>query len=170
MGEVGSAQAKQDLESSREHIVTRGVMEHRHWPTSIERLSLPERAATTGRSEREAERALERTAATDVLDLTYADFKRFPPPSCAIETVGRINRSEILQVTAPQGTAYMFPRLVDSGRSDQEVTLRLGREAQALINPGYRFGERGSGHFRICSTQNERVWDGALDRMIRALS
>jgi aspartate/methionine/tyrosine aminotransferase len=86
------------------------------------------------------------------------------------ETVERTNQSGLLQVPMPQGTAYMFPRLVDRSRSDQEVGLHLVREAQVLINPGYQFGERGSGHFRICFAQDERVWNGALDRMITALS
>jgi aspartate/methionine/tyrosine aminotransferase len=86
------------------------------------------------------------------------------------ETVERINQSGILQVTAPRGTAYMFPRPMDGERSDQDIALRLVRKAQVMINPGYQFGERGAGHFRICFAQDERVWGGALDRIIGALS
>jgi aspartate/methionine/tyrosine aminotransferase len=85
------------------------------------------------------------------------------------ETVERINRSGILQVTAPRGTAYMFPRLMDGERSDQDIALRLARKAEVMINPGYQFGERGAGHFRICFAQDERVWGGALDPIIEAL-
>jgi aspartate/methionine/tyrosine aminotransferase len=86
------------------------------------------------------------------------------------ETVERINRSGILQVTAPRGTAYMFPRPMDGERSDQDIALRLARKAEVMINPGYQFGERGAGHFRICFAQDERVWGGALDPIIEALS
>jgi aspartate/methionine/tyrosine aminotransferase len=66
------------------------------------------------------------------------------------DTVRRINQSTVLEVTAPRGTAYMFPRLLNRTLSDREVALRLLHEARLLINPGYQFGERGAWHFWIC--------------------
>jgi len=57
-------------------------------PERIKRLELPERKSSLGMSLRAAERELERNAArhTGLLDLTYADTKRFPAPSWAVES------------------------------------------------------------------------------------
>jgi aspartate/methionine/tyrosine aminotransferase len=86
------------------------------------------------------------------------------------DTVRRINQLTVLEVTAPRATAFMFPQRLNRTLSDQEVALRLLHEARLLINPGYQFEERGAWQFWICFAQVERVWDGALDRMIGALS
>lgn len=65
--------------------MNQNVMEHRRWPASIDRLSLPERRATLGRSVRDAERELERAAQGNVLDLTRVETRRFRPPSSVFE-------------------------------------------------------------------------------------
>lgn len=84
-------------------------------------------------------------------------------------TVERLKECENVEVVPAQGTAYMFPR-VNADVSDQELATRLLEEAGALINPGYQFGPRGVGHFRICFAQDEKVWEQVLDRMIGVLS
>src|ERR1039458_5974591 len=51
-------------------------------PNRIRNLSLPERLPSLGQSLREAERELESVAYSgELLDLTYANTHRFPPPS-----------------------------------------------------------------------------------------
>jgi len=83
--------------------------------------------------------------------------------------VERLKACDNVEVVPAQGTAYMFPR-VNADVSDQELATRLLEEAGALINPGYQFGPRGVGHFRICFAQDEKVWEQVLDRMIGVLS
>ncbi|PKW18406.1 aminotransferase class I/II-fold pyridoxal phosphate-dependent enzyme [Saccharopolyspora spinosa] len=56
-------------------------------PDAINRLSLPELSDTLGKSLREAERELENAPGPeDLLDATYADTHRFPPPEWALPT------------------------------------------------------------------------------------
>src|SRR5690606_28210787 len=85
-------------------------------------------------------------------------------------TVERLRECENVQVVPAQGTAYMFPRVVNADVSDQELAVRLLEEAGALVNPGYQFGPRGVGHFRICFAQDEKVWEQVLDRIIGVVS
>jgi aspartate/methionine/tyrosine aminotransferase len=60
-------------------------MTRRPPPERIRDLSLPERHAILGRSLREAERELEAAPFSgDLLDVTYANTHRFPPPSWAL--------------------------------------------------------------------------------------
>lgn len=56
-------------------------------PERIKRLELPERHSSLGSTLRAAERELERNASrhSGLLDLTYADTKRFPAPEWAIK-------------------------------------------------------------------------------------
>ncbi len=83
-------------------------------------------------------------------------------------TFNRLNACQALDVTRPQGTAYIFPK-VKANVSDQVVATKLMQDAGVVVNPGYQFGDRGRGSFRICFAQDEEVWDFALDRIITVL-
>lgn len=84
-------------------------------------------------------------------------------------TVGRLRRSDLITVRPSHGTAYLFPDVSRVGTSDQQIALALKRDAGLLVNPGYQFGPRGTGHFRLCFAQDERVWTAALDRLVDTL-
>jgi aspartate/methionine/tyrosine aminotransferase len=84
-------------------------------------------------------------------------------------TVERLNASGLVRVRPAQGTAYMFPDATAVGADMQAVALALKSEAGLLVNPGYQFGPRGANHFRICFAQEERAWDGAMERMLATL-
>lgn len=45
----------------------------------------------------------------------------------------------------------------------------LVREARVLVSPGYQFGPRGVGSFRLCYARDEQEWDMALTRLNAAL-
>jgi aspartate/methionine/tyrosine aminotransferase len=74
-------------------------------PDRIRRLDLPERETSLGMSLRAAERELERNAGrhSQLLDLTYADTKRFPAPSWAIEAFSEAATSGGQTYTAYRG-------------------------------------------------------------------
>lgn len=56
-------------------------------PEAIQRLSMPELSGQLGMSLRDAERALENAPGpAELLDATYADTHRFPPPAWALPT------------------------------------------------------------------------------------
>jgi aspartate/methionine/tyrosine aminotransferase len=87
-------------------------------------------------------------------------------------TVMRLSAADAharIRVVPAVGTAYLFPHVVGTAASDQEIAMHLVREARVVINPGYQFGPAGAGHFRICFAQDETVWEAALDRVIQAL-
>ncbi|WP_422367357.1 aminotransferase class I/II-fold pyridoxal phosphate-dependent enzyme [Pelagibius sp.] len=78
-------------------------------PNRIERLALPERLPSIGMSLRAAERELERNAGrhTGLLDLTYADTKRFPAPPWAIKSYVEAATSGGRSYTAYRGEEHV---------------------------------------------------------------
>lgn len=80
--------------------------------------------------------------------------------------VKRFNESSALQVAAPRGTAYMFPRVLGDV-PDQEIAKRLLLEANLIVNPGYQSGPRGLQHLRLCFAQEEEAWAAAVDDIVR---
>lgn len=85
-------------------------------------------------------------------------------------TVRRLTVLPWLRVHPQQATAYLFPDASALGLPDWEVARRLVTDARVLVNPGYQFGPRGSGSFRICYARDEAAWDPALTRMISVLA
>ncbi|MEO3763262.1 aminotransferase class I/II-fold pyridoxal phosphate-dependent enzyme [Streptomyces sp. B8F3] len=69
----------------------------------------------------------------------------------------------------PPGTAYLFVDASALGVPDHVLADRLVREAGVLVSPGYQFGPRGIGSFRVCYARDEAVWTAALGRMTTAL-
>ena len=62
-------------------------------------------------------------------------------------TVARLTQAdaaERVHIIPAQGTAYMFPRVLGTSASDQEIALRLAREAGVIVNPSYQFGPGGA--------------------------
>ena len=84
-------------------------------------------------------------------------------------TAHRLREVPGLKVFPQQGTAYLFPDVSAIGATDVEVAGRLRREAGVIVSPGYQFGPRGIGHFRVCYARDEVQWDAALDRMVACL-
>jgi aspartate/methionine/tyrosine aminotransferase len=85
-------------------------------------------------------------------------------------TVAKLLEVPGLRVTPQQGTAYLFIDVSAFGVSDVEVAAALQQEAQVIVSPGYQFGERGLGHFRICYARDEAEWDLALDKIVACLT
>jgi aspartate/methionine/tyrosine aminotransferase len=80
----------------------------------------------------------------------------------------RFGESPALEVTPPGGSAYLFPRVVGEV-GDQEIARRLLVDAKLVVNPGYQFGPRGLGHFRVCFAQSEARWEKAVDDIVRVV-
>lgn len=77
--------------------------------------------------------------------------------------------TDLIEVEPARGTAYLFPRCT-AGIPDQQLALALKTRAGLVVNPGYQFGPRGPGHFRICFAQDEAAWASALDRIVATVS
>ncbi|HZP77208.1 MAG TPA: aminotransferase class I/II-fold pyridoxal phosphate-dependent enzyme [Pseudolabrys sp.] len=67
------------------------------------------------------------------------------------------------------GTAYAWPDVSALRLPDPVVSHALLRDASVLVSPGYQFGPRGAGHFRVCYARDEKVWAEALKRMVCVL-
>ncbi|MFC4786393.1 pyridoxal phosphate-dependent aminotransferase [Nocardioides sp. MAHUQ-72] len=84
-------------------------------------------------------------------------------------TADRLCEVPGLHLRVHDGTAYLFPDVSALGRNDREIAGALRREAGVIVSPGYQFGERGTGHFRVCYARDEDEWAAALDRMVACL-
>lgn len=84
-------------------------------------------------------------------------------------TVDSLRTVPGLKVTVHNGTAYLFPDISKMGLSDREVAGALRREAGVIVSPGYQFGPRGIGHFRVCYARDEGEWTRALERIVTCL-
>ena len=85
-------------------------------------------------------------------------------------TIDRLARVPGLVIQPHDGTAYLFPDVSGLCSPDTEIAIRLQKQAGVIVSPGYQFGDRGIGHFRICYARDEMEWSSALDRMVSVLS
>ena len=85
-------------------------------------------------------------------------------------TAARLREVPGLRVRVHDGTAYLFPDVSALGADDRTVAAALRREAGVIVSPGYQFGDRGTGHFRVCYARDEVEWSAALDRMVACLT
>jgi aspartate/methionine/tyrosine aminotransferase len=85
-------------------------------------------------------------------------------------TVARLRETNHLTITPPPATAYLFLDVRHLDLPDPELAARLIRDARVSVSPGYQFGPRGVGHFRICYAREERNWDRTLSRISAVLT
>jgi aspartate/methionine/tyrosine aminotransferase len=85
-------------------------------------------------------------------------------------TARRLRELPWLGLRQQQATAYLFPDVSALGLTDREIAQAVLCGANVLVSPGYQFGPRGVGSFRICYARAEVPWDAALDRMLETLS
>jgi aspartate/methionine/tyrosine aminotransferase len=103
-------------------------------------------------------------------DRTFVDRRVQEYQALRDWTADRLRRSEVVRVVPPHGTAYLFPRVIDTSISDHDLAMYLQREAGVIVSPGYQFGPRGASHFRVCFAQELARLESAIDRMTTALA
>lgn len=81
----------------------------------------------------------------------------------------RLSALDFVDIRKAQGTSYMFPSVRRLQLPDEDVAGALARKAGVIVNPGFQFGPRGVGSFRICFAQEEQAWSAALDRIVSVL-
>jgi aspartate/methionine/tyrosine aminotransferase len=76
-------------------------------------------------------------------------------------------------VVEPKGAFYVFPNISALGRSAQQVTDELLRDAGVAVVPGHVFGVSGEGHLRIsyaCSLEDvKRGMDAIMEYWVKNL-
>lgn len=98
------------------------------------------------------------------VDQRIADYQRLRDM-----TIEAFSALEYASLSIPAGTAYAFPSVAPLNRGDNEIAGALIDHAGVIVNPGYQFGRRGIGSFRICFAQEESAWESALGRIAEAL-
>jgi len=75
--------------------------------------------------------------------------------------IEELDKIEGLSYTMPKGAFYVFPNFSNFEKSDEEMALRLLKEARVVTVPGSGFGKMGEGHLRISySVSYEEVKEG----------
>ena len=158
------------------------MTEHRV-PNRIRNLALPERQSTLGKSVRDAERELAAIPYSGaLLDLTYADTKRFPPPAWVLPDFINAAQGGGMTYTPYRGDAAVRSAVAESLSSflgvsvnpDQELILTPGSQAAlfgilasvveegdsvALVDPDYLSSERILRFFGASVNHIPLLWD-----------
>jgi aminotransferase len=71
----------------------------------------------------------------------------------------------VFEYVRPEGTYYVFPRILVPHKDSTEFALRLLHEAKVTVTPGAAFGPRGEGHVRMAFCVEEEVIERAFDRI-----
>lgn len=71
----------------------------------------------------------------------------------------------VFDYVRPEGTYYVFPRILVPHRDSTEFALRLLHETRVTVTPGVAFGPRGEGHVRMAFCVEEEVIERAFDRI-----
>lgn len=74
-----------------------------------------------------------------------------------------------MEVSVPRGGSYVFPDVSGLGLTDVAAARLLRTECGIVVNPGYQFGRRGQGRFRINYSQSRTGLIAALESMTGAL-
>ncbi len=127
-------------------------------------------AATALRAPAYAQHLLPRWLRGDAEDEEFLRRRLDDLRSLRDHTLSRLAAVPGLLTTRPPATAYLFVDATALHTPDPVLAERLVREAGVLVSPGYQFGARGVGSFRICYARDETAWDAALIRMTAVLT
>ena len=72
-----------------------------------------------------------------------------------------------LRTFEPRGAFYAFPRIAETGLTDEAFAERLLLEERVAVIPGSAFGPSGAGHVRMCYATSYEQLEEALRRIGR---
>ena len=101
----------------------------------------------------------------DCVDEMVAEFKRRRDM-----LVPALNKIPGVSCLMPEGSFYVFADISSSGKSSEELTWYLLREAGIAVVPGPTFGPAGEGYIRISFANSYEKIEEATVRMADALS
>jgi aspartate/methionine/tyrosine aminotransferase len=108
-------------------------------PPRIRDLALPERESVLGRSVRAAERELEELASSgDLLDLTYANTHRFPPPSWALSDFVAAAGGAAMTYTPYRGDSAVRSAVAES--LSDFLGVQVDSATELILTPGTQAG------------------------------
>ncbi len=77
----------------------------------------------------------------------------------------RLRELKNVKIAEPKGTFYLFPNIMETGLSSDEVAKVLLEEARVLVIQGNAFGDAGKGYIRLAVTVDSDMIDTAFDRI-----
>lgn len=86
------------------------------------------------------------------------------------QVVAKFRAVDGVTVSSPRGSSYVFPEFSARGVTDHELAKRLKQRTGILVSPGYQFGPRGLGHFRVNFSQEPQTMMQSLDQLCDVLS
>jgi aspartate/methionine/tyrosine aminotransferase len=75
-----------------------------------------------------------------------------------------------VRVAQPAGAFYIFPSIIETGQSSQEITRYLLDKAKIAVVPGNVFGDFGEGYIRISYANSYENLEQAMEKMKAALN
>jgi aminotransferase len=75
-----------------------------------------------------------------------------------------------LRTFEPRGAFYAFPRIAETGLTDEAFAERLLLEERVAVIPGGAFGPSGAGHVRMCYATSYEKLEDAIVRIDRFVS
>lgn len=76
-------------------------------------------------------------------------------------TVKQLQKTSGVQVRAPDGAFYVFPRISGLGLSSMDFAQTLAKEKHVATVPGSAYGKEGEGHIRVSfATSREKIIEG----------
>ena len=85
-------------------------------------------------------------------------------------TVDYLTGLPFIDLVVPDGTSYVFPRVLGTQYNDFDLAEELVERAGLLVYPGIAFGPAGIGSFRLCFAQDEDKYPDLLDRLGASLA
>ncbi len=80
----------------------------------------------------------------------------------------RLDRlSGVFRYIEPEGSYYLFPRILDPSLDSSELALALLHQARVVTVPGDAFGPSGKGYLRLCFAGTDEEIEEAFDRLER---
>ncbi len=73
--------------------------------------------------------------------------------------------SHVFDYVKPQGTYYVFPRILVEHADSKDFSLNLLEQAKVTVTPGSAFGPSGENHVRMAFCVEEDAINGAFDRI-----
>ncbi len=83
--------------------------------------------------------------------------------------IARLTKIPGVWCPVPQATPFLFPDISSFGKTSEEMTEYLRKEARVIVQSGANFGPPGEGHIRINFATSPSVLKEALDRIEQAL-
>ena len=78
----------------------------------------------------------------------------------------RLDRiAHVFGYVRPQGTYYVFPRILATHRDSFEFAVNLLERARVSVTPGSAFGPSGEHHVRMAFCVDEDIINAAFDRL-----